>query len=148
MNGAASRVLTSTDQARLWAEAEDALAVGRTAIAALAASDGSQLVVSVEPVRAGGEIAGALLRFRLSAGAMRGADGTSALGWGSLTDAELYLAELVAAGLTNKEAAARLIVSPHTVDSHLRHIFSKLDINSRVELARLVAERTPDHVLA
>jgi DNA-binding CsgD family transcriptional regulator len=149
VNAAASRVLTSTNQASLWAEAEDALAGGRIVIAALVAADGSQLVAHVEPVRAGSEIAGALLRFPTSGGAARGArKERPTLGWASLTDSELYLAELVAAGLTNKEAAARLIVSPHTVDTHLRHIFSKLDINSRVELARLVAERTPDHGVA
>jgi DNA-binding CsgD family transcriptional regulator len=46
----------------------------------------------------------------------------------------------VAEGLTNREIATRLFLSPHTVDAHLRHIFGKLDIGSRVELARMVAE--------
>jgi DNA-binding CsgD family transcriptional regulator len=62
-------------------------------------------------------------------------------GWESLTAAERTLASIVGQGLTNKQAAARLFVSRHTVDSHLRHIFRKLDINSRVELAALVAKR-------
>src|SRR5262249_23479833 len=61
------------------------------------------------------------------------------LGWNSLTDAERGLAELIGRGMTNKEIAAELFLSRHTVDSHLRHIYRKLDINSRVELARLVA---------
>jgi DNA-binding CsgD family transcriptional regulator len=67
-----------------------------------------------------------------------GAKDRAALGWESLTASERLLAELVADGMTNKQAAARLYVSHHTVDSHLRHIFRKLGIRSRVELARLV----------
>jgi DNA-binding CsgD family transcriptional regulator len=55
----------------------------------------------------------------------------------SLTAAEKAVAQLVAEGLTNREVAERLFVSPHTVNSHLRHVFTKLGINSRVELARL-----------
>jgi DNA-binding CsgD family transcriptional regulator len=70
-----------------------------------------------------------------------GAKDRAALGWESLTASERLLAELVAGGMTNKQAAARLYVSHHTVDSHLRHIFRKLDIRSRVELARLVTQR-------
>ena len=56
-------------------------------------------------------------------------------GWDSLTPAELRVAEAVGAGLTNAQAARRLFVSPHTVDYHLRQIFLKLGISSRVQLA-------------
>jgi ketoreductase RED2 len=52
----------------------------------------------------------------------------------SLTAAELRVAEAVGAGLTNAEAAQRLFVSPYTVDYHLRQIFLKLGISSRVQL--------------
>jgi DNA-binding CsgD family transcriptional regulator len=61
-------------------------------------------------------------------------------GWAAMTTAELTVARLVAEGLTNREVAERLFVSPHTVNSHLRHVFSKLGINSRVELARLARD--------
>jgi DNA-binding CsgD family transcriptional regulator len=61
-------------------------------------------------------------------------------GWSALTTSELTVARLVADGLTNREVAERLFVSPHTVSSHLRHVFSKLGINSRVELARVAGE--------
>ncbi|MGW5361529.1 helix-turn-helix transcriptional regulator [Actinopolymorpha pittospori] len=59
-------------------------------------------------------------------------------GWAALSESELRVARLVAAGLTNRAAADRLSLSPHTVDSHLRHIFAKLRINTRVDLTRAV----------
>jgi DNA-binding CsgD family transcriptional regulator len=61
-------------------------------------------------------------------------------GWMALTTSELAVARLVADGLTNREVADRLFLSPHTVNSHLRHVFAKLGINSRVELARLARD--------
>jgi DNA-binding CsgD family transcriptional regulator/tetratricopeptide (TPR) repeat protein len=61
-------------------------------------------------------------------------------GWASMTDSELAVARLVAQGLTNREVAEQLFVSPHTVSSHLRSVFAKLDINSRLALARIAAE--------
>ena len=57
--------------------------------------------------------------------------------WHGLTIAERAVAELVAGGLTNREAARRLGVSPHTVDDHLRSVFAKLGVHSRVELMQL-----------
>ncbi|QNP74719.1 AAA family ATPase [Streptomyces roseirectus] len=57
-------------------------------------------------------------------------------GWESLTGAELRVVRAIVDGRTNREAASVLFLSPHTVDSHLRRVFSKLDINSRVELTR------------
>ncbi len=61
-------------------------------------------------------------------------------GWAALTDTELTVARLVAEGLTNRDTAERLFISPHTVSSHLRHVFAKLGISSRVELTRLAGE--------
>jgi DNA-binding CsgD family transcriptional regulator len=60
-------------------------------------------------------------------------------GWDALTDSELVVVRLIAQGLTNRETAVRLFISPHTVNSHLRHAFTKLGVNSRLELARVVA---------
>ncbi len=60
-------------------------------------------------------------------------------GWEAMTDSELAVARLVAQGLTNREVAEQLFVSPHTVSSHLRSIFAKLEINSRLALARIAA---------
>ena len=64
-------------------------------------------------------------------------------GWGSLTEAELRVARLAAEALTNQQIADRLELSRHTVESHLRHAFRKLDIGSRVELTRLVVTHEP-----
>jgi DNA-binding CsgD family transcriptional regulator len=63
--------------------------------------------------------------------------GRPEIGWAAMTDSELAVARLVAQGLTNRDVAERLFVSPHTVNSHLRQIFAKLQINSRVALTRL-----------
>jgi DNA-binding CsgD family transcriptional regulator len=61
--------------------------------------------------------------------------------WPDLTESEFAVVRLAADGATNREVAERLYISPYTVNSHLRHVFTKLGIRSRVELARLVAER-------
>lgn len=57
----------------------------------------------------------------------------------SLTKREREIAELVAEGLTNREIAARLVVSPRTPEYHIRNVLKKLGLNSREEIARLMA---------
>ncbi|MGX2998848.1 LuxR C-terminal-related transcriptional regulator [Streptomyces sp. JNUCC 64] len=59
-------------------------------------------------------------------------------GWDSLTGAEEKVAHLVARGLTNRQVAGELFISPHTVSFHLRQIYRKLAIQSRVDLTRIV----------
>jgi len=66
----------------------------------------------------------------------RGERGRPPIGWLSLTPAERDVARLVAEGLANKDIAARLFVSPRTVQTHLTHVYGKLGIASRVQLAR------------
>jgi DNA-binding NarL/FixJ family response regulator len=65
-------------------------------------------------------------------------------GWESLTDTEQAVAGLVAQGLNNKQVAARMYISTHTVAHHLRQVFPKLSIASRVELTRIVIEQGTD----
>ncbi len=59
-------------------------------------------------------------------------------GWGSLTETERAVSLLVAEGLTNGAVARRLYISPHTVNTHLRHVFAKLGVSNRVALAAVV----------
>ncbi|MFJ3618712.1 helix-turn-helix transcriptional regulator [Streptomyces iakyrus] len=59
-------------------------------------------------------------------------------GWEALTASERKIARLVAQGHTNRSAADLLVISPHTVNTHLTSVFRKLSINSRVQLANLV----------
>jgi DNA-binding CsgD family transcriptional regulator len=71
-------------------------------------------------------------------GARLGAHGPRqrpALGWESLTPTEAAVSQLVAEGLTNGAVAKRLYISPHTVNTHLRHAFAKLGVSNRVALA-------------
>jgi len=65
-------------------------------------------------------------------------------GWDSLTDTEQAVAGLVAEGLNNNQVAARMYISTHTVAHHLRQVFRKLSIASRVELTRIVIEQAAD----
>jgi DNA-binding CsgD family transcriptional regulator len=54
-----------------------------------------------------------------------------------LTEQELQIARFVAEGLTKREVAAQLFLSPRTIDFHLRNVYKKLGISSRTALARL-----------
>lgn len=74
-------------------------------------------------------------------GTRAGLDATDPDGWPSLTPAELRVTRLVVQGLTNGAVARRLAISPHTVDTHLRRVFGKLSVRSRVELTREVLVR-------
>ncbi|MCK2218150.1 LuxR C-terminal-related transcriptional regulator [Actinomadura sp. ATCC 31491] len=63
-------------------------------------------------------------------------------GWDSLTETEHAVSLLAADGRTNPQIAEQMFISVHTVAFHLKQVFRKLSIRSRVELARLAAERT------
>ncbi|MER5884211.1 AAA family ATPase [Streptomyces sp. NPDC001941] len=75
-------------------------------------------------------------------GVRRGRAGTGGRpksGWEALTPTELKVARLVAEGRSNPEIAGELILSPRTVQTHVAHIFGKLGVRSRVEIAREAA---------
>ncbi|MGW2602954.1 LuxR C-terminal-related transcriptional regulator [Streptomyces mirabilis] len=67
---------------------------------------------------------------------VRGADDLVA----RLTAQQLMVARMAADGATNREIAARLLLSPRTIDHHLRGVFARLGIRSRIELVRLLGE--------
>jgi DNA-binding CsgD family transcriptional regulator len=66
---------------------------------------------------------------------------------GALTAQQWRIARLAAEGATNREIATTLFLSPRTVDHHMRNIFTRLGIRSRVELARLVAGQPLDELV-
>ena len=57
----------------------------------------------------------------------------------ALTRQELHIAQVLAAGKTTREAAAALFLSPKSIEYHLRSVYGKLGINSRMDLAAAVA---------
>lgn len=69
------------------------------------------------------------------------AEGPSAHALAALTPQELRIARMVGAGASSKEVAARLFLSPRTVEYHLYKVYPKLGITSRTELARLVGDQ-------
>jgi DNA-binding NarL/FixJ family response regulator len=75
--------------------------------------------------------------LRASGETARRRDASSAA---ELTPQELQVARVVRQGLSNRDAAAQLFVSPRTVDFHLRNVFAKLGVTSRAELATLTLE--------
>ncbi|MFI6600095.1 helix-turn-helix transcriptional regulator [Nonomuraea sp. NPDC050536] len=114
---------------------------------ALAATDRRAAVSHLETAlelyeQAGAQRDAARVRQRLREAGIRrrGRKSGATRGWDSLTAAELQVVRLVAQGATNRQVAERLFLSPHTVNTHLRHAYTKLDVNSRVELTRLVVE--------
>jgi DNA-binding CsgD family transcriptional regulator len=62
-------------------------------------------------------------------------------GWGSLTPTELDVVRLVVDGLNNPEIGSRLFMSRGTVKTHLSHIYAKLGVANRTELATLTTAR-------
>ena len=70
----------------------------------------------------------------------RGKRGRPTTGWESLTPTERKVVAHVVDGKRNAEVAAALYVSPRTVSTHLQHVFMKLGVSSRVELAKYVLE--------
>jgi DNA-binding CsgD family transcriptional regulator/tetratricopeptide (TPR) repeat protein len=74
----------------------------------------------------------------------RGARRRPSRGWESLTPTELEVVRLVSQGLTNVEIGRRLFISRRTVETHLSHIFGKLGVSSRVQLAAQATQARPE----
>jgi DNA-binding CsgD family transcriptional regulator len=73
------------------------------------------------------------------AGRGRGERKRPTSGWGSLTPTERDVVRLVNEGLANNDIAARLLVSPRTVQTHLTHVYTKLGLTSRLQLVQEAA---------
>jgi len=105
----------------------------------------SQALAAYEGVGAhawAARVAAGLRRLRVRRGA-RGPRSRPAQGWAALTATERAVSQLVAEGLTNREVARRLHISPHTVNTHLRHVFDKLGVSNRTALAAAVTQAPP-----
>ncbi len=82
-----------------------------------------------------------------AAGIRRGRRGTRSrpqIGWPSLTPTERTITDLVAQGLSNPQIGDRLFISRRTVQTHLAHVFAKLDLASRAQLAAAVTQHRGD----
>jgi DNA-binding CsgD family transcriptional regulator len=85
-----------------------------------------------------------LAAIQRSAGIRRGprvAHRKASHGWESLTPTESTIAALVVEGLTNRQIAARLFLSPRTVGTHVSHVLTKLGVGSRTDIAREASRR-------
>ena len=91
---------------------------------------------SLEAARSGFEQLGCPGWAQAATAELDRVSGRRAAPGGGLTPGERRVAELVAAGLSNKQVAERLYVSVATVDTHLRGVYAKLGIRSRTQLAR------------
>jgi DNA-binding CsgD family transcriptional regulator len=142
--------VAASGHVHVWARASAAEDAGRLATS----SDHAVARSFFTEARAGYQEAGAARDIsrvvralrRCSQHGKRGPGSRPVSGWASLTDAERRVALTVAEGRTNLEAAAMLHLSRHTVDFHLRHIFGKLNLGSRVELAWSVANSQRRHL--
>jgi DNA-binding CsgD family transcriptional regulator len=146
-NTAADRLIAIEDEDMLrdWAGRVMRGGVGDRGDLELAG--GGTVVVDAVPILDGRAPIGAVLRLHPTAPegeVHRSRAGSAPFGWDSLTAAERAIVDNVASGLTNREVGQRLLLSRHTVGFHLRAIFRKLDVRSRVELTRLVVEREVD----
>jgi DNA-binding CsgD family transcriptional regulator len=141
-NTAAGAALAShADRALVWAWAERQLRGHPLVADTVLLFSGGPRSARVEPVHDGETLVGALVS--IGSELTDPPDGSTeedlaADRWASLTEAERTIAQQVARGLTNRETAALLFLSPHTVDYHLRQIYRKLGVQSRVELARTI----------
>ncbi|MDQ1488873.1 MAG: sigma-54 dependent transcriptional regulator, acetoin dehydrogenase operon transcriptional [Actinomycetota bacterium] len=147
-NAAATRELQPGDHQVIW-EWVLRTATGHSPVPPeVVLTGGTWVVKGFEPIRDGGVFVGANLRLLPpSAGLARGPVGAGdrpRFGWASLTATELSIADLVAEGMTNRQVAAKLYLSPHTVGFHMRQVFRKLEISSRVDLTRLIVEWQAD----
>jgi DNA-binding CsgD family transcriptional regulator len=143
-NAAADRLVVAGDEPILRECATRLLNGSRGRESRVVLSRHIPVTVRLEPLLEGGAPVGAMLRIEPVAAA----DSSQTLprvtgyrsGWESLTATELSVIDLVVRGLTNRQAAERLFLSHHTVGFHLRSVFAKLGLTSRVELARVATE--------
>ncbi|WP_127503837.1 helix-turn-helix transcriptional regulator [Actinoplanes solisilvae] len=140
------RGLVEEDESRLAKAVDGYLAAGRPLLAAAALEDAGgadRLHRAFDAYQAAGAVADAQRvgrRLRRCGELRRVMTPRPETGWASLTDAELKVVRVIATGATNRDVAQRLFISHHTVNAHVRNVFAKLGIASRVQLTNLVRD--------
>jgi DNA-binding CsgD family transcriptional regulator len=142
VNSAGALIVDAADRAVLWDWAEPLLGTPSARAASVIVLASGAQTVRCEAVYDGNVTAGAVVWLGTGSApiSVLNLSADPATRWTMLTVSERSIAEHVANGLTNRETASQLFISTHTVDYHLRQIFRKLDLRSRVELARVVAD--------
>jgi DNA-binding CsgD family transcriptional regulator len=133
-NAAAERLVKQDDESLLCHHAEEVMAGASADIGGIVLTNGSTVALRCEPILDGSVVVGVVMRLENETGRAN----RPMLGLAGLTDTERTIADLVAQGLTNRQVAERVFVSRHTVDFHLRSIFRKVDVTSRIELTRQI----------
>ncbi|WP_178132641.1 LuxR C-terminal-related transcriptional regulator [Phytohabitans rumicis] len=146
VNSAGALIVDPADRAVLWDWAEPLLGTPSARAGSMIVLASGVQMVRCEAVYDGDATAGAVVWLGTSSApiSVPNPSADPATRWTMLTVSERSIAAHVANGLTNRETASQLFISTHTVDYHLRQIFRKLDLRSRVELARVVADA--DHL--
>jgi transcriptional regulator of acetoin/glycerol metabolism len=146
VSDAARAIVQPADREVIWAMLGRMLVRSEEGQPRAVLSGGQEVSMRCEPVFDGARLVGAVVylspRTRVTHAASKQyvGRGASRFGWSSLTRTERVVADHVANGLTNIEIANRLVLSPHTIDYHLRQVFRKLEVRSRVELTRAIME--------
>ena len=136
-NTAAERLVKPKDEPRLRVHAEEVMAGASGAVIDIVLASGRGVAVRCEPILDCSVAVGVVMHLEDGAGRAN----RPALGLAGLTDTERAIADLVAQGLTNRQIAQRVFVSRHTVDFHLRSIYRKVDVTSRIDLARQIVSQ-------
>jgi DNA-binding CsgD family transcriptional regulator len=133
-NTAAERLVNPEDEPLVRQRAEEVMAGASAAIVDIVLANGRALAARCEPILDGGVAVGVVMHLEDGPGRAN----RPVLGLAGLTDTERAIADLVVQGRTNRQIAQRVFVSRHTVDFHLRSIFRKVDVTSRIDLTRQI----------
>ena len=142
-NAAASRLVTPADEAVLREHAQRIVSGRRPGFEEVLLSTGQPVLARCEKVLDGSESIGVILEVRAAPSPEPGLVSSVTKRWTALTNTERNVAELAIDGFTNKQIGERLFTSAYTVDSHVRSIFRKLGVRSRLELTRVAL--VPEH---
>jgi DNA-binding CsgD family transcriptional regulator len=139
-NAAASRLVYPADELVLRENARWIVSEGLSGFQEIALGTDRRVSVRCETVLDGSDFVGIMLELRAAPTPELGLPDSTAdpiRRWANLTSTERHVVEFVIDGFTNKQIAKHLFISAYTVDSHIRSIFKKLGVRSRVELTRV-----------